>query len=237
MTFLKILITIVVIRNKDKQNLGGSLMLLTYHDIYQFNLDLFDTVTTKYGYTDKGWKIFKECYKDPDGYALDSSGFKEVDHIICTVDALISKNRIYEHVGFNDNFIDEYIISRQTPIMFFPKEKGGINTSRYSTFGDRIDYFLFDLKLYCNDEKCKMESTYELPNTNLWINSFNKDFSKIIDWLDIKGIFVTDNYDVLDLEKNDGSIIEEHKDNYSKKWTDSYYQTVKKKIEDFNKNK
>ena len=153
------------------------------------------------------------------------------------MDALISKNRIYEHIGFNDNFIDEYIISRQTPIMFFPKEKGGINTSRYSTFGDRIDYFLFDLKLYCNDEKCKMESTYELPNTKLWINSFNKDFSKIIDWLDIKGVFVTDNYDVLDLEKNDGSIIEEHKDNYSKKWTDSYYQTVKKKIEDFNKNK
>lgn len=49
--------------------------------------------------------------------------------------------------------------------------------------------------------------------------------------MNVKNIFVDENYDVFDLEKDDGTVISEYKDGcYSRNWSDDYYANIKAKI-------
>ncbi len=209
------------------------LILILYKDIYEFNIVLMNEIIKKYETDDKAWELFKFFYKDPDGYAIDENGLKVRNGVQCTVDAIISINRIYNHEGFNQKFIDTFTISRKNPIIFFPRERGGINTSRYSIFGDRIDHTLFDLKQYFEGKECKLMKSYELPNTKLWLNSFNNFKEMIID-MKICGIFTNENNDIFDLKKNNGQVISSYCDSYSKNWGENYYKNVKEKIIIFN---
>ena len=145
--------------------------MLTYKDIYEFNIELMKEALQKHSSKNEAWELFKTYYIDPDRYPLDTNGFKSRNGVECTADAIISINRIYRHEGFNQKFIDAYTIYRKNPIMFFPRERGGINTSRYSIFGDRIDHTLFDLKQYFENKESKLIKSFGLPKTKLWLDS------------------------------------------------------------------
>ena len=209
--------------------------MILYKDIYEFNIVLMNEIIKKYETDDKAWELFKFFYKDPDGYAIDENGLKVRNGVQCTVDAIISINRIYNHEGFNQKFIDTFTVSRKNPIIFFPRERGGINTSRYSIFGDRIDHTMFDLKQYFEGKECKLMKSYELPKTKLWLNSFNNFKEMLID-MKIDGIFTNENNDIFDLEKNNGEVIISYCDLYTKNWGENYYKNVKEKIKIFNGN-
>jgi hypothetical protein len=122
------------------------------------------------------------------------------------------------------------------------------------TFNDRIDYTLFDIRNYCegmtiikNDNSteadkntarklvnaCTLKPAYEIKETTLWFESFNYDFKAIIDWYGVYGIFVNEDYEVYDLEHNDGRIIEDYAESYAWKWSDEYYNNLKAKIKEF----
>lgn len=45
----------------------------------------------------------------------------------------------------------------------------GINMSRASVFGDKIDYTLFDLKRKFAGNICRLDEAYNLPKTNAWL--------------------------------------------------------------------
>lgn len=207
--------------------------MILYNDIYKFNILLMNEIIKNYPLNDKAWKLFKTFYKDPDGYAIDENGFKTRKGVECTVDAIISINRIYNHDGFNQKFIDNYTIYRKNPIIFFPREKGGINTSRYAKFGDRIDHTLFDLKNYFENKEYKLIKSYELPKTKLWLESFDS-FEDIVDYMKIDEVFVNEDNEIYDLENNNGEIIKSYYDSYSKIWTKTYYKNVKERIRMFN---
>lgn len=207
--------------------------MLTYKDIYEFNIELMKDVLQQHSSGSEAWELFKTYYIDPDGYPLDTNGFKTRNGIECTVDAIISINRIYSHEGFNQKFIDAYNIYRKNPIMFFPRERGGINTSRYSIFGDRIDHTLFDLKQYFENKECKLIKTYELPKTKLWLDSFN-NFQELTTYMNIAGIFTDENNDIYDLEKGNSEIVTSYCDYYNKNWSENYYKNTKEKIRVFN---
>ena len=212
---------------------------LLYSDIYNQNIVWAERIIDKYGAGESSWKRFRAIYVDPDSFWIDKNGYIKKGDIICTADALLSAWRIYNHEGFNKNFIEAYEQYRKEPIFFFPREQGGINQSRAAFFGDRIDHFLFDLKQYCEgSENSKLKDVYQKDKTKEWLESFGKvngrpNFSEIADWYQIVGVFVNADYEVFDLEKDDESVISKYCDNYTSEWTDKYYDNLKIKIDMF----
>ncbi len=207
--------------------------MITFDEIVNMNLDLLDLLIKKYGYTEKGWEIFTRYYRDPDAFPIDKKGYRKVNGVVCTADALISVNRIYEQDGFNERTREIYAFCREVPIFFFPREKGGINTMRYSVFGDRIDHTLLDIQRYCKGaEDCKLKKAYLQPKTKKWFESFDYDFKRICEWLNINHLFVEiigNDVFIYDLEIGD-CFLEKYADRYSKKWSRYYYENVQKKI-------
>ena len=212
---------------------------LTYHDIYKSNIALMTEILRTYGTGSEAWTEFYKHYIDPDGYPLDES-YKINKRVKCIADGLLSVKRIYEHEGFGEAFIESYTKYRRTPVIFFPSEKNGINMSRYRVFGDRIDHTLFDLKNRMSQDpikraECRLQNAYNMPKTKLWLEKEMITFENYIDWMGVKGIFTNENYDVFDLEINDGTMLTDYAREYSKTWSEQYYTNVKKKIEEFDK--
>lgn len=209
-----------------------------YKDIYKRNIEMAKKVLKEYNDEETAWeKFYKEIYKDPDGYPIKGKDNTR-GGVSCTADALLSAWRIYNHEGFNGRFTKAYEKYREEPIFFFPREQGGINQSRATIFGDRIDHFLFDLKRYCSGEESKLESVYQKEKTKKWLESFGKvngrpNFSEIADWYQIVGVFVNADYEVFDLEKNDESVISNYCKKYTSNWTGKYYDNLKIKIDMF----
>ena len=207
--------------------------LKTYSQVLQYNVDvmndLIKLLSICAGINDKEllWSMIYAVYLDPDGYAIESIG-----GVPCSADGLLSIKRIYRKFGISEETIREYEHYRRTPIFFFPQEKNGINMSRASVLGDKIDYTLFDLKRRFDGEECKLSNAYNLPKTSKWMSAVGT-FRNLVDIYGIKDIFVNNNYEIYDLEKADGSIITEYSDEYSWGWSNSYYDNLKKKIDEF----
>lgn len=156
--------------------------------------------------------------------------------VVCTADAMIGMKRIFWYMGPNAEFGKEYRACRITPVFFFPREVGGINTSRAAIFGDRIDYTLFDLKNYFDLKPCWMGKTYSRQKTKQWLSSFS-GFCEMVDWYGIRGILTNEDYEVYDLEFSDGRVISEYPSEFHQKWTKEYYINLRKKIDAINKTK
>ena len=210
--------------------------MIFYKTIYEFDIVLMNESMRNYRTEKEAWEVFYEFYKDPDEYAINEKGFRRRNDIKCTVDGLLSVNRIHQHEqGFNKNFVEAFTTYRKIPIIFFPSEMNGINFSRAKTFGDRIDHTLYDLKQYCEKNSGKLKTSYELPKTQSWLQSFNKSFSDIVKWMNIDGIFVDNNNNIYDLEKGNGEIICDYCEKYERSWSSNYYKNVKEKIDTYKK--
>lgn len=48
--------------------------------------------------------------------------------------------------------------------------------------------------------------------------------------MNIDGVLTDDNDEVVDLDKNDGSVICDYYSKYTRNWSDKYYNNVKEKI-------
>lgn len=206
----------------------------SYQDAYSKNIEVITDFIEGYineavmSDEDTKWLMLKSIYIDPDERSK-----RYVNNIECTADGLISLRRIYKRYGIGLKLVDEYKKCRCIPIIHFPKEQNGINQLRNTVFGDRIDYTLFDLKRMCEGaDDCRLKSAYSLSRTSEWLRAFNNDFSKIVEWLGIDGIFVIDNQ-VLDLEHDDGICIEKYKESYRRNWSTYYYDHTCSKIEEY----
>lgn len=207
----------------------------TYNDIYNYDIELMTLIISEYRNNVEAWNLFKNLYEDPDGYLIEEDIYKKTG-IKCTVDGLLSKARIYKHEGFGKEFIEAFKKYRKTPIIFFPADgKHGINFNRFAPFNDRIDCALFDIKRKCEGANdCVLENIYNAGNTKNWLEYFNYDFSKIVEWLKIKGIFVNDKNEVYNLEYDDQRVFKEGcKYENRNEWSDNYYKNIKKKIEEY----
>ena len=197
--------------------------------------DLFVGFAKEVNFQDKDlfWEMIYAFYIDPD-----SNGVRELNGVQCTADGLFSIRRIYRKYGIDLRTVEEYEVYRKVPVYFFPQEKNGINMTRASVFGDKIDYTLYDLKKYldANSEeqrnKCKLISAYNLPKTRAWLEAMGS-FENLVDWYGIKGIFVDENYDVYDIEKGHGAVISEYLTDYSWFWSNEYYNNLKDCVDQF----
>lgn len=207
---------------------------MAYEEIYKLNLDVFtdyfaDPYIRKLFEINAEliWKIQKAFYLDPD-----CGSVKVINGISCTADGLISRKRISKHIKSIDEFIPEYEMTRKYPFVYFPDEWDGINGLRAITFGDRIDHTLLDLKNYLDPvkrEKCKLKAAYELPVTKAWLTKLGS-FKNLIDSLELRGLLVNEQYEILDIEKGDGSVLKEYALSYSWDWSEEYYDNLKKII-------
>lgn len=90
------------------------------------NINRASLLVKKYEKENVGWALFKSKYKDPDGFKINESGYVCRAGIDCTADALLSARRIYNHEGFNEEFIKTYAkIQERTD--FFLSERTGWN--------------------------------------------------------------------------------------------------------------
>ncbi|GAB5615985.1 hypothetical protein JCM31739_08100 [Faecalimonas canis] len=92
--------------------------MILYKDIFNFDIILMKTILKEYGGNENAWKLFRHFYKDPDSYAITNKGCKSIQGIECTVDGLLSINRIREHENFGNKFVDTFAIYRKIPIIF-----------------------------------------------------------------------------------------------------------------------
>ena len=147
-------------------------------------------------------------------YNLERKGRKLIDYvngekIVLSADVICGRKQL---VKINDEVYSKWIKDYETirsklDLHFiWPRhELPTINTYRYTIYKDRIDCLLYDLKMFFNGEKTPMEKAYSNGNTKIWLNKFS-DFSDFINKMKFKN-YVDENYNVLDIEKNDGSII------------------------------
>lgn len=218
-----------------KCNLKG---IKTYTDCYNYDIEtMTEFVNQCWNNYEKNEEIKKMIYSfyiDPDGYDE-----KTESGVICSADGLLSFNRIYDHEKDFKDFIDTYKRYREIPIFFFPRERGGINTTRSRVFGDRIDHTLFDIKNYFEGREYKMDCLNKKGSfTHKFMEGFKgkekfkgkKGFPAFVEWLGIKGIFTDKSCNVFDIEKDDDSILKEYSPSYEWNWSDNYYNNIKKKI-------
>lgn len=178
------------------------------------------------------YKSYCDARLDPDGKAL-----RYAYGVRCTADGLISMRRITNMEKDITQIVPVYTKYRRIPIFFFPSECGGINTTRAKTFGDRIDYTLYDLKKYFLDKAtCFMIDAYNRPKTRMWLEGM-RSFENLIDWLGVKGIFTDDSYNVFDLEYADNRVISGYRtvQEYQDPWSAVYYTNLKFRIEMYEK--
>ena len=71
-----------------------------------------------------------------------------------------------------------------------------------------------------------------MPKTAIWLAEVGS-FENLVTIYGIKGVFVNDDYEVYDLEKGNGSTLTTYCDKYTWDWSDSYYDNLKKKIDEF----
>lgn len=206
---------------------------MSYEEVHKLCTDVlrdfFEGFAKEVNFQDKEqlWNMIYAFFIDPD-----SNGVRELDGIKCTADGLFSIRRIYRVNGIDIKTVDEYEVYRKVPVFFFPQEKNGINMTRASVLGDKIDHTLYDIKMYFDtnteDDRnnCKLISAYKLPNTKAWLESLGS-FEKLVDWYGIKGIFVNEDYEVYDIEKGQKEVISAYLNEYNWAWSDRYYNNLK----------
>ena len=129
--------------------------------------------------------------------------------------------------------IKEYETYRKHPIFYFPRERNGVNMTRATVFGDRIDCTLLDLKYYYTREKqCKLKSALKKVKTAKFLQTFST-FEELVDWYGIKGSFVNESYEINDLERGAGAILSDYHSDTRWQWSDQYYENIKKASEKF----
>lgn len=208
----------------------------TYEEIHQIDTEFMrDLICEFANKVDEVivYKMILACYIDPDCNAK-----KTIENIQCSADALFSVKRIFNRYGISEEAVTEYEYYRKKPIFFFPIEKNGINMARYSVFGDRIDYTLYDLKMYFkNKEKgdikdCKLFSAYKRRRTKKWLDKI-ESFSNLVKEYSIEGVFVNENFEVYDIEKGNGEIISNYAESYSRQWSNRYYDNLRKLVDKY----
>lgn len=176
------------------------------------------------------WENYKRKNLDPDGRFI-----KSMYGVDCTADALLSVWRICQMEKSIDDIVPVYKRYRKMPVFYFPCEQGGINQTRSTVFGDRIDCTLYDLKKYFlngNTDSCRLKRALDRPITAQWLWGV-QSFENLVDIYNVKGVFIDDDYQVIDLDT--GGVLSDYPPASVKllDWSQDYYTNVKVKLDEW----
>lgn len=202
-----------------------------YIDPDQYDKKLYKYINeNKYDgfYECKGCNLIKDDFR----FSLDCvSGWKAIMDVLCM------EKRF---VGNEMEFIKKYEIIRN------PKNAGHllwtvhfvptINTKRYKEFKDRVDYTLYDIKMYYKFKKSKILNELINKQTLDWLDNSFEDFDDFIKKMKLERWCVIKNgrYEVIDLSSLDMSeIITGYLDDGEEYLiTKEYIDNLLKKVED-----
>lgn len=106
-------------------------------------------------------------------------------------------------------WLSDYKLVRQNLSLHFiwPKHKlPTINTLRYAKYHDRIDLTLFDLKQFFAQRITPLNAAYTNQETAFWLEKCHGSFKQFINSMQLHD-FVDDNYNVLNIETGQQTII------------------------------
>ena len=227
---------------------------ITYKEVLEGNIEriskFYQTEYYKYlkdSKLDLIKKVVTEAlYVDPDAKMEITIQVDEKDMIL-SADGIVSVKKLYNLFDGKNGvqWIEEYSIIRNEKYVCFywPKHRGGINSCKATVFDDRVDYTLYDIKIfyeiikkYGGDEKrikeqieknCKLGTAFIKDKTYGWLCAFNSFSNFIIS----RGLekFVDSEFEVIDLETDKPiSGYKEGKNAYD--WGMNYYENLKMKL-------
>ena len=173
---------------------------ITYKEVLEGNIEriskFYQTEYYKYlkdSKLDLIKKVVTEAlYVDPDAKMEITIQVDEKDMIL-SADGIVSVKKLYNLFDGKNGvqWIEEYSIIRNEKYvcLYWPKHRGGINSCKANVFDDRVDYTLYDIKIfykiieeYGGDEKrikeeiekrCKLGTAFIKEKTYGWLRAFN----------------------------------------------------------------
>lgn len=134
------------------------------------------------------------------------------EKIVLSADVICGRKQLAKFRNFDYIlWIDDYKTIRSNLDYHFiwPRHKlPTINTYRYQIYKDRIDCLLYDLKCFFEGAVTPMEKAYKNDNTKIWLKKFS-NFKDFIEKMRLEK-FVNSKFEVLDISKNDGSVIKKY---------------------------
>lgn len=133
-------------------------------------------------------KVIKGFYIDPDNY--DEYGLiekwklthPEMEDIRFSLDALCGWKLLFDLHEGEESWMEDYKVIRGStrghlmwPNRTCGKGNSTINRLRHAIFGDRVDYTLFDIKLYLDKKTrryCRLNKAYQGKDTKRFLDSF-----------------------------------------------------------------
>ena len=152
---------------------------------------------------DKGLYIDKA--DELSGMQLKCRGTSCLDrNTVLGMDCVIGWKRIFDIHKGDIAWIDDYALirGRLSSHMLWPRcGSNTINTVRARVFNDRIDYTLYDIRMFYQHDKsachCQMISVFENPITLQWFSQF-KSFEDLAERMHLS-CFLDDNCNVIDM--------------------------------------
>ncbi|HHX2556937.1 MULTISPECIES: DUF6994 family protein [Staphylococcus] len=138
--------------------------------------------------------LIESIYVDPDGFDkalaaemqdfynemqesqyIKESYYLSINHQKCSLDALIGWKPLFQYRKGDKKWLDDLELIRGNKMghLAFPVQKNSLNQLRGILLKDRIDYTLFDIKLfYENTAHLKLQKAYDQEPTRNWLMSF-----------------------------------------------------------------
>lgn len=172
-----------------------------YESDFKKNLDLFQTK-----------RVVDALYKDPDIFDKNlKNNFYQIlnknPKINFSTDGICGWKILFDINDGKKNWLEEYKIIRGSKYgeFIWPSDRSNgnqtINQQRSIYFGDRIDLTIYDIKRYLTNQNTKM--SFESQSTKEFFDNYKNKFKKFCDDYGIKGKFVNEKYEVLDLNIKD----------------------------------
>lgn len=135
---------------------------------------------------------------------IKESYYLSINHQKCSLDALIGWKPLFRfRNGDKNGQMTQNLLDKQNGPFSFSSTKNSLNQLREILLKDRIDYTLFDIKLfYDNAAHLKLQKAYEQEPTRKWLKSFGT-FNQFIERMQLNYFVykdpITFKYDVIDL--------------------------------------
>lgn len=174
--------------------------------------------------------VIDSFYKDPDVYDInkiyDKNTLKSPERL--GLDGLCGWKMLFDIYDGNPIWLKDYEKIRGAKLGYFllPNSTDGrthqtINQLRYTVFGDRIDYTLYDISLFLNEKKreeCRLLKAYQ-GETETFLKKYKDIKAFINDSNMLLNVFINEEKEVLNILTGKPLESNEHKSfEFSPKW-------------------
>lgn len=129
---------------------------------------------------------------------------------------------------YNNQKLKDVYITIRNKIIVWPKHIKSINQRRYQVYRDRIDFTIFDIKMFYENKESNL--VVEKSKSERYLNKLG-NFKKFIEEYELQN-FVNKNYEVYNLASNSNKVIKNYQDyEFSEEINKQYLINLVEKLE------